>query len=92
MWFIVQGFKPNMTQPERYAAARRQSLKGISKQARRGSHDVMWFIVQGFKPNMTQPERYAAARRQSLKGISTLARGCHLWWLPRVHTPTAIQS
>ena len=58
----------------------------------RGYRDEMWFIARGFKPHMTQPERYAVARRQSLKGISTLARGCHLWWLPRVHAPTAIQS
>jgi hypothetical protein len=81
-----------MTQPDRYAVARRQFLKRIPNRARRGSRDVMWFIVQGVKPNMTQPERFAAARRQSLKGISTLARGCHPWWLPRVHAPTAIQS
>jgi hypothetical protein len=92
MWFIVQGFKPHMTQPERYAVARRRSLKGIPNRARRGSRDVMWFIVQGFKPHMTQPWRYAVAPQQSLKGISILARGCHLWWLPRVHAPTAIQS
>jgi len=61
-----------MTQPDRYAVARRQSLKGISILARRGSRDVMWFIAWSFKPYMTRLWRTPVARRQSLKGISTL--------------------